>query len=195
MVMFTIAFIALGQWWRQRYLWIASVFSGRHLRNCENVLGFLVHGFYIQVELSEQQTFAELLQRVIHEFRAASEHLECGLAGENLQPPDLSRAALIQWISFDPFAADPVRLRLRRRDGDTNLLVESFPARGPAGFYGKALAALELIFTSDQEGIHAHGYYRADLFATGTMRNFLRDLRRICEQVVRDPHVRVMSLI
>ena len=193
LLMFAVGFAALSQWCKQKDLWIASVFSGRYLRNCESVLGFLAQGFLLQVDMSGHETFIELLRRVVDEFQTACEHLECGVVFEGLDERDLGPTALIQWISFDPFAVNPIYLRFRKSGSGADLLVESFPATSPTGF--KTVGALEIIFMNSIEGIRAHGYYRADLFAASTIQRFSRDLHRMCEQIVRNPKLRLASFV
>lgn len=181
-VMLAVYVATLWQWCRQKDFVIPFNIAGRQSEH-RHVVGYFAHVLYLRMQLTGEETFAELLARVSNEFFRALTHQDFGRIA--LQEPQLLTGTYFQWVSGHAEETDPTQQGL---DAASNLHVQ----RLPIGTYGDDISAcppgtidVDLTFFDTPGGIYAAGWYRSDRFSAETMNRFMADLRSTAEHVVR----------
>ncbi|HEX6910169.1 MAG TPA: condensation domain-containing protein, partial [Longimicrobium sp.] len=161
---------------------VGSPIAGRTRPEVEPLIGFFVNTLALRTDLSGDPPFREVLRRVRETTLGAYDHQDLPfekLVAE-LQPErSLSYSPLFQVT----FAADDALSSTLEMDG---LRVE--PVEADAGTIKVDLA---LTLSPSADGLAAGLAYRTDLFEHATAARMLAHLRRVLEQAVADPAVRL----
>ena len=187
MYMLAIYVAVLSRWCGQRDFVVPFNVAGRQSEH-KNVVGYFSHLLYLRLTLTGRETFLELLGVVSNEFFRALCHQDFGTIATRL--PELSAGTFFQWISWHQ--DDVSGKSVREVPGD--LTAERFSFRE----FGEGLTAIppgmvdvEVSFFDTDEGIHALGVYRADLFTAEAMERFIQELRSAAAEFVRDRHASI----
>lgn len=190
-------YVALALRWRQsRDLVIGCLVSGRNCRELDNSIGFFASVLYLRVELSEGDTFADLMRSVTREFFAAYEHCDAARLVVPMPGPEFRRNTTFNWLprqdgresslsalqgSEDALASEPFEYqnRLFDIDWEDRIGILSDPS---------------LMLSDPPEGISGFLYYRTDLFGAATMEKLARNFRLLIEQMLDDPNRIVESV-
>jgi non-ribosomal peptide synthetase component F len=179
----------LSKWCNQKSFVLAFNVAGRQSEH-RHIVGYFSHILYLRVNLTGEETYLDLLRRVSDEFFRSLMHQDFGLMAA--QYPEPLSGTFFQWITWhqeeseEPPASGP--------GGD--LRIERVPMREfsegitavPPG-----VAAVELTVFDTKDGVECHGVYRADLFTSDTIAQFIRELRSTAEEFVRDPQAEPLA--
>jgi hypothetical protein len=167
---------------------------GRPHSAVRNTIGYFSVSLFLRVKLSERDTFRDLLQRVAREYCAVYEHADSGRIASQTPTPQFVSNPRFNWIpsEFDIGPAgsihtcetqDDTELKQRR---SVVIPRDDFDARG---------GAPELILSDTKEGIVGTLWYRADLFASDTVRQFQLDFQFLVERMVSEPETAVSVIL
>jgi hypothetical protein len=83
---------AMSRWYDKKDLLMWFVSNGRYRPELRNMIGFVVHGLNLRIEISDDDSFLDLLKRVNCELSSANEHRDFGWIPHVLEVPmtDLS---------------------------------------------------------------------------------------------------------
>jgi hypothetical protein len=181
----------LGGWSNRRDLVIPYVISGRVSPAHKNIVGMLAETLPLRLELVENESFSEALNRTRQAFYAAMAHLDCGRL--MVERPELQDGTPMQWSSWTPRALTGVPDASEWGESP-ELAFESFPfttARPEI----ECDSDLGLVFINTNSGICGCGSYRGDLFRPETANWFSEELRWVAGEIVRQPDCRMHSLL
>lgn len=181
-VMLTVYVAVLWQWCRQKDFVVPFNIAGRQSEH-KHIVGYFSHILYLRMQLTGEETFSELLERVSTEFFRALTHQDFGRMA--LQEPQFLCGTYFQWVTSHSDGSEPA---LNGATAAHELAVERLPIRE----FGDGISALppgmtdvDLTFFDTPGEIYAAGWYRADRFAAETMERLMADLRSTAEQFVR----------
>jgi hypothetical protein len=172
---------AMSLWCQQRDLLVAFVSHGRHRPELAGMIGNLASLLYFRIEITDGQSFRDLLEQAQGEFDRAFAHYDFDRVPDLV--PDCATDVGFNWVAntFDsiPHVAHPADvIRLR-----------TFPFR-------MSWSLGMIFFCSDTPaGIAATMLYRSDLFAAGTLERFGRRMRTVARQMAEQPETNVASTL
>lgn len=175
----------LARWSGQLDFVVPFEVSGRDYPAHHKVMGYLAHSLLLRLQLTGEETFADLVRLAAREFITAYSH--AGSWNVAAESRELMRGALFQWTPWTPSGGVAADTAAEAVDDLPNLAIETFVTTRlpPEGF--QLPFDLELVFWSGADGVRGYGWYRADLFLPATMRRFLSDLRSLADLAVQHP--------
>lgn len=182
MVMLTVYAAVVARWCEQRALTIPVNVAGRHRPEHEHAAGYFAQFLYVNVEVSCNETFIELLARVSGEFRAALTHQDFGKVAA--QVPEVLLGSAFSWLPWKPegIGVPPSSIL-----NGASIAVQQFPFSRPP-MPTLQFQGIACIFTEAQGEYSGALWYRTDAFSTPTVERFASELRSWCERVVTSPH-------
>lgn len=191
-------YVALAlRWRRNRDLVIGCMVSGRNCQELDNSIGFFASGLYLRIELSEGDTFADLMQRVMREFFAAHEHNDAARLAVPTPGLELRRNTIFNWL---PRLDGRESSLLELQGSEDALSLEPFDYRNRVfdieleNRTGILSEDPGLMLSDPPEGISGFFFYRKDLFGVETMEKLGRNFRLVIEQMLDDPNRIVESV-
>jgi amino acid adenylation domain-containing protein len=164
---------------------VGSPITGRMRHETEGLIGFFANTLVLRTDLSGDPPFREVLRRARETALGAYDHQDVPFERlvEELQPErSLGHSPLFQVMLLqgagDPGGLDLPGVELRRFAAGT----------------ATSKFDLTLAFIPGADGIGGSMEYSTDLFEPATVRRMLGHLRRVLEQVVRDPDARISAL-
>lgn len=194
LVVLTLYVTLVSLWSRQKDFLIPYYVSGRHLSRHLNVIGFFAHPLPLRIELTGDETLAQVLRLSSQEFANASSHLDIGKSIQGIPHP--FKTPFFQWFSSTPTPTDIISDTREWNTTDMGLTVEPFPVlwRPPDDDERRIESPILLQLWNTNTGIVGHVFYRVDLFAPPTMEWFTSNLRRLADCIIREPHRRILDL-
>lgn len=178
LVVLTVYVAVLSRWCHLQDLLIKLVLNGRDRPALESMIGYLANVVYLRMQISDEDSFYDLLQRAVLEFYAAYEHQDIGV--------DWFSNATELTFNWRP-ASRAERLADAQR-GTEQVEIQPFPFRSaqPAAFMP--------LFAETDVGIGVTVLYRPDLFSASTVARFGHDLCLFAEEFTRHPLGRVKAV-
>jgi amino acid adenylation domain-containing protein len=164
---------------------VGSPITGRVRQETEGLIGMFANTLVLRTDLSGDPPFREVLRRVRETALGAYDHQDVPFERlvEALQPErSLGHSPLFQVMLLQG-AGDPGGFDL------PGIELRSF-----AGGSETSKFDLTLAFIPEAEGMGGSMEYSTDLFDRSTVARILGHLRRVLEQVVRDPDAPVSAL-
>jgi Condensation domain/TubC N-terminal docking domain len=166
--------------------------AGRPHPEVENTIGFFGTPLLLRIELREQDSFLDLLERVAKEYSAAYEHQDSCRMAKQLPSTEVLWNPHFNWIpkefntnyaagTHDYGLDSSISIRPHRIDIDVR----------SADWGGE----LELAISDTERGIAGALNYRASTFALKTMERFLRSIQSCAEKLAHEPSARVAAFI
>lgn len=194
----TVALVALALYASLVFCWsdqsdivVPFIVASRILPSHASIVGLLAHPLFIRIEIEKAQTFAELLEHISEEFRAAYWHLDFGKMAATRS--DLLGCPTVQWLSEQIDHTGGLESSSASVEGD-ELTIEPFSVETDWLDSVKVEAPLGVEFWNTAEGIRVQVFYRADLFQATAMERFSVILRSIARAVARDGDTSIPSL-
>ena len=177
----------LWRWCKQNDFVVPFFVAGRQSEH-KYVVGYFTHILYLRVELTGNETLADLSRLVGNEFFRALTHQDFGAISTQL--PQFLEGTFFQWLTWHPEESSsiPVAQSLTAERVSVVDFAENMTAIPPG------LVDVEITFYDTPQGIYASGVYRADLFTTDTMQRFMEALRETADQLAKDPRVPMATL-
>jgi amino acid adenylation domain-containing protein len=181
--------VLLGRHARAGRVVIATPIAGRNRPEWGAIVGCFVNTLAMQVDLTGDPTFAELLGRVRAVALDAYDHQDLPFERvvEALQPErDLSRNPIAQ-----------VSIGLHNAPGQAPLATIPLPGLAAAAIDpapGTVRFDLELDVWEVAGGLHARLLYATDLFDAASAQRLAAQLRELLAAVAADPHSRISRL-
>ena len=182
---------------------ICSPIASRNYLEIENLIGFFVNTLALKTDLSNNQTFAELLTKVKTTTQKAYIHQELPyeklIEALNIQR-DLSRSPVTPIVfSFQNVPDKPLNLQglnissygIHKDRKKDNLSLNSFLNNPDNGISRCDLA----LFLREEDGeIGGVLEYNTDLFNQDTIARFIEHLRMLLESIVDNPQEKISRL-
>jgi hypothetical protein len=181
-----------SSWCEQKDFVVPFNVTGRTHSEHVNVMGLFFHSLLLRIELTDCETFIDVLQAVSQEFFTAHQHLDFGTLLRDV--PHLYEGTILQCLSWQPGEITSASTSPGEQDGKAGLVRESFPDETyviPETFHLRT--DLQIGIQEDPQGISAFSLYRADLFTASTIQAFFGNLRSFSEHIVKSPRGRVTS--
>lgn len=185
LVVLTIYVVLMTRWCDQGEVIVGFASHGRHRPELQRMIGFLAHVLHLRIGVSDEDSFAILLDRVRSEFRSAYVHQGFGYLPHLI--PECSTEVLFNWLpgngageigGLEAQAPDRVRIEpftpLQVRWTSTSL-------------------KLVLCFADAPGGICMMARYRADLFSASTMDSLCRTFIALADELCNDAHAPLKS--
>jgi amino acid adenylation domain-containing protein len=164
---------------------VGSPITGRQRHEVDGLIGFFTNTLVLRTDLSGDPGFREVLRRVRETALGAYDHQDVPFERlvEELQPErSLGHSPLFQVMLIqgngDPAGLDLPGVRLRRFSGGTE--TSKFD--------------LTLAVTAHEGGLSGSLEYSTDLFERATVLRMIGHLRRVLDQVAKNPDVRLSEL-
>lgn len=177
--------ILLSRYSRQNDIAVATPVAGRNDSQLEGHIGFFVNTLVLRTDLSDVETFRELLGSVREVSLAAYDHQELPFEKlvEELQPDrHLSRSPLVH-VMFQLMSFSEQELALE------NLEVTRLP-----GSSQRVMFDLELHLWQHPDNIHGAFIYSTDLFDKSTIDRMLGHFVRLLSDIVANPDARLSDI-
>jgi amino acid adenylation domain-containing protein len=165
---------------------VGTPIANRNRRECEGLIGFFVNTLVLRTDLSGKPTFRELLARVRDVALGVYDHQDLPFEKlvEHLRPPrDPSRHPLFQ-VMFVLQNTPRTSVEL------PGLRLEDIPSDE-----GMALFDLTLTVGESDDRLSAILEYDEDLFERRTICRIAEDYRRLLEDIVADPGMRIEQFL
>jgi non-ribosomal peptide synthetase component F/aryl carrier-like protein len=155
-----------------------------------HTIGYFPHIMYLRLELSEGDTFLEVLNNINTELSSAYKHDDFGQLVVLM--PGLLEGTWFQW---EP-RASPDNVEWPIKLGSKENPVSAVELQLPPSDHNpdvKMKYDIGVVFEDSAEGLVVDGAYRTDLFTAETMRKFDETLRSLAEIITENPHARVVT--
>jgi hypothetical protein len=164
----------------------ATTSNGRDRLQQLHIVGFLAHFMYLRMQLNGDETFAELLELVVEEYRRTLINKDFG--GLVSETPELLSGTYFQWLSWgiEKVSGSPT-------PAESNLIEltgEQFPFERV--MTGGENSIISTLLWNTNEGISGVVYFREDVFPTETIEQFVQEFRATAERFVENPFARVL---
>jgi amino acid adenylation domain-containing protein len=185
MVLLAVFKILLHRYTRQEDIVVGADMANRNREETEGLIGFFVNMLVLRTDLSGDPSFSELLGRVreVALGAYANQDLPFGKLIEGLH---VQRSSNINPLFQVVFVLQNTPAEELRAPGVT---ITPLPVETEAAQFDLVLAMEER-----SEGLVGALTYSADLFERATAERMVRHLRKLLEEVVRDPERRLSSL-
>ncbi|MGI2903862.1 condensation domain-containing protein [Tolypothrix sp. VBCCA 56010] len=164
---------------------IGSPIANRYPKETEPLIGLFINTLVLRLDLSENPTFLELLNRVRQVTLEAYENQNVPfekLVKELNIKRDLSRNPLFQvWYTLQDTAVEGLGL--------SGLQVRSLEFETPTAIFD-----LEFILEYIPEGIKGRLRYKTDLFEASTIVQMLQHFQTLLQSIVAEPEHRLRNL-
>lgn len=164
---------------------IGSAIANRYPKETEPLIGLFINTLVLRIDLSENPTFLELLNRVRQVTLEAYENQNVPfekLVKELNIKRDLSRNPLFQvWYTLQDTAVEGLGL--------SGLQVRSLEFETPTAIFD-----LEFILEYIPEGIKGRLRYKTDLFEASTIVQMLKHFQTLLQSIVAEPEHRLRNL-
>lgn len=179
------AYAALVSRWFDRRDFVLGFFShGRHGREeLEAMIGLLVNYLHLRIEVTPQESFADLLRRVSLEVRAAQEHQDFNRVPDLI--PECKTELSFNWLSTRRTASNIAY----QREANFSIKTRQFALKTAWPIH-----KLLPLFADTPAGICMTIMYRSDLFAPSTIHRFARNLGSFLEELARAPRAPIASV-
>jgi non-ribosomal peptide synthetase component F len=179
--------VLVSRWCGTRDVVVPVNVMGRHISEIAHTVGYFSHILHLRIQLSENDTFGDVLRRVAHEYATACEHDDFGRIVACM--PQFTRGA---WFECEPEAHDAHMTE--RFDGA--LKVQLFPVPRKAVRVADNDVAFDfgLFFSETAQGVTGVCSYRADRFAASTMERFVLDLQWLAQTFVESSRQQLKEL-
>lgn len=180
LVVLALYVIVVSRWCSQRDVLLLMILNGRDRPELESMQGFMANTLYFRAEISHDDTFVDVLQRVALEFSAAYEHQRTGIEFTG----GCTTEMLFNWRS-----ANHSQWSIEcQRDAHNEIRLRPFPFRAlrPCTFLP--------IFAETSTGIEVTVMYRPDVFSPSSIEQFGRNLCVLADEFARRPLARVGSI-
>ena len=174
----------MSRWCNENDLVIAFNTNGRHRHELANSIGYFPHLLHLRLELYANDTFRDLLSRVMQEYCTVYEHQD--FARIVTRSPEFSLASF-QWDPA-PFVYVPAAGEFK-----DNLTIKPFPIRRAVTDL-KFSTQISVNLSDSTQGVAGVCGYRADLFRSDTIARFIRNLRSFSARFIENPHARVTAV-
>ncbi|MEZ4692105.1 MAG: amino acid adenylation domain-containing protein [Ignavibacteria bacterium] len=165
---------------------IGSPIAGRQQEETEALIGFFINTLALRSEVTGQETFNELLQKVKTSTLGAYEHQEVPfekIVDSVVKQRDMSRSPVFQ-VTF-ALQNTPKVPELRLGD----LILEGEDSR-------QNVSKFDLVYslTETEDGLHGIVEYCTDLFKEETIIKMIAHFKNLLSSVVKDPEQKTGSL-
>lgn len=166
--------------------------DGRVSPDLENTIGFFASALYLRIALGDDDTFLDVMNRVVKEYCSAYEHADCCYMAAMVPRPEFTRNTVFNWI---PQGSKLEPLELDATEGSIKW--------SPVRFSNPMLERFELdhepgiiLFDFDDE-VDGHVHFPLNRFSHNTMERFGRNFLMLLTAMVRNPevHVKDVSLV
>lgn len=188
----TIWVAAISRWLDQRDFMLAFITSGRDRPELQKLVGFLADYVHLRMQVGEEESFVDLLERVAVEFRSACDHLDYGRAPDLLAagpPLECGAEVIFNWIpnTSSEEAANPM-------DRETADTCEVTTLQVPLALAMPVPMKLAAAFQENATQIVGGLTYRPDIFESHEVEQFVQALMSFAERVAERPHDRCVSI-
>lgn len=192
------AYIATILRWQDRRDWVVGVWvNGRDRPMLENVVGFFATVLYLRIQLSETDTFSDLLRTVATEYRLACQHNDAGRLSVAPIGSDLERVAFFNWVPMQASSGVmPPVWPMGETDPAKVLKFEPFRiSHRNVDFEGTRFSPDPRITLADSaNGVSGAFCYRSNLFKPATVEGFSRNFARFLQKFADDQRARITTI-
>lgn len=163
----------------------------RNTAAIKNTIGFFAAPLYLRVALRPQDSFTELLNRVMVEYCRAYEHADCSLFESGTPRPGFTRNTTFNWVmqgspgnaladldrSADALKCSVIPL--------AHTIMKELRLDQEPGM---------LFYDSDGE-VTGIVHFPTDLFDVGTMERFVNNFLKFATTLLKDPEMRVQDVV
>lgn len=183
-VMLTIYVAVISRWHNRGDLVLDFVSNGRYYPELRDVVGLMIDEMHLRIEISKEDTFVNLLERVKLEFQFACEHPEFGHVRDLVPEYESDFSLSFNWqpANWIPWLAG------HHWQFNEQIRIQQFPLTRvwPAEF--------QPLFFDTVGGISLTVMYRQDLFKSTTIERFAAELRLFAERCVENPLTSITSI-
>jgi Condensation domain/TubC N-terminal docking domain len=182
--------VTVMHWYAQSDLVIPLITLGRHHPELENTIGFFGVPLFLRISLLKQDTFADLLARITHEYRNACEHHDsCRIVAQHPQP-DFAWNPMFNWLPHNLDGLPP----MASSTGDYQELIKIEPFEldlTPPD--PKWEGELRIDISDTSTGAAGTIGYRTDYFTSSDIDRFGHMLRSFAEQLATAPEALALN--
>lgn len=191
LVVLAVYVAVLSRWCNQRDLVLTFVSHGRYGRpELENMIGFLVNFLLFRIEVTKEDSFLDLLERVNLEFYSADQHQDF-----NRVPDFVPDCPAPHELSFDWAPVNwSGRSVHQQEEAGGEVKVQPFPIQ-TFRYRVNESYKFAAVPSDTASGIVITLVYRIDLFAPSTIERFGRNLRLFAEEFTHQPLASVESIV
>jgi hypothetical protein len=187
------AFVSLVlRWSNTMDLVLPFVTAGRLYPEVENTVGFFGTLLLLRIEIFEEDTFLDLLQRVTKEYAVAYEHDDSLRMAVQMHWPEFILNPIFNWIPRK-FNVNPGGPGCAFKATDSLLIAQydiAITPRDDEEWDGEPRIDL----SDSNDGVTGAIGYRADRFTRDTVERFGRSLLSFAEKLAKEPRTRVIAV-
>lgn len=173
----TVYAAAIARWCGQRDLVIRFESHSRNLPELQRMVGFIASGLYLRVEVTDNDSFVSLLERLTLELRLAYEHQDAGRVPDLL--PHLPAELSFNWLGKAAPAVQPGA----RQSAEQRLRIGPFPVNLQLHATRPHFAT----FVETPSGVVASVHYDPTPAAQSAVERLGRLLRMLASAFAHDP--------
>lgn len=194
---FAIYAALLLRWCDSRDMVISFAVTGRRRPEVEATVGFFAGGLSLRVRLGEDDSFLDLLRRVMEEYTSAFEHGDLADVGADVPQLGDTVTASFMWMPRQMYDGSAECLQWCSNDGSAGAVrVEPFDVGGganPLDDVDLDMGPL-LILDDTDSGVAGSILYRANCFTSEIMEQFGRNLVDFAETLASRPTIPIRSV-
>jgi hypothetical protein len=171
--------------------------AGRPVPELADTVGYFAHVLHLRIELTGEETFCDVLHRVVQEYVTAYAHDDFGRIVTAM--PQFARSTCVQ-------CEPPLMQEAELASFGNDMELDAFPVhkrahQGQVEVPDELIGSDELgygvsmVFEEASDDVVATLGYRADRFTRQTMQEFCQQLRRLCEKFCAAPESRVLEVL
>lgn len=163
--------------------------DGRSRPELQGVIGYFASLLHLRIQPQDQETFADLLQRVTREYCNAYEHADHGYVDAHLPKPDFSCNTTFNWVP-QAYGRDILDDAAARPPVTGTL----WPFTNPVfDLIDKDSEPMVLLFDTD-DAVAGGLYFSRDRFERPAMEAFAEDFSRALNVLLHAPESRIADL-
>lgn len=163
--------------------------DGRASPKVENTIGYFASALYLRIGLLEDDSFADLTNRITEEYCRAYEHADSSYMVAQVPPPEFTRNPLFNWIPQES------KVEFSDLDGSEDAIARS-PIRFPHPMVRSVETSIEpsILLVDTDGGIVGDVLFPLSRFSIDTMERFALNFQVFIRALLRQPTGRVKDI-